>query len=208
MKRLFRWLAWIVAALVVLVVLLILAKDALLKRYVQYRLRQETGGEVSIGRFEISLLKPTLRVEKFRLDNPPELGGGPFLIIPDLQIEYDPAAARRQELHLTSALLHLAEINVVTAPNQKSLLERLQERIEHTTNANLKVNFTGIDTLTLTVGRISERKLKSGKVEEINVGITNRVLKNVRSEADLAPLLVEALVRQFMRSSTSPPAQN
>ena len=60
MKRLWRWSFRIFAALVLLVVLLLLAKDTLLKHYVQYRLRQETGGEVSIGRFEIRLLKPSV----------------------------------------------------------------------------------------------------------------------------------------------------
>ena len=206
MRRLVRWLIRIVGTLVVLGIILLLAKDALLKEYVQYRLRRETGGDVSIGRLEVSLLKPTLLMENFHLYNPPELGGSPFLVIPEVRLEYDPVAARRQELHFTSAVLNLAELHVVSGPGQKSMLERLQERAGRTKDEKTRINFTGIDTLTLTLGRIRETNLKGGPVADFNLGITNRVLKNVRTEADLVALLIDASLRRLL-SSPAPPAK-
>jgi hypothetical protein len=203
MRRVFRWLIRVLLGVSVLVVILVLTKDALLKRYLESLLRRETGCVMSATRFELGLFRPTLHVENLRVSNPPELGGGPFLNILELRAEYDPAAASRRELHFTSAVLNIAEMDLVYGTDKKSMLERIVERAtEKRTKTN--INFTGIDTLTLTLGRVYERKLKGGPVTEINVGITNRVLTNVSSEADLAVLVLETALRQLMHGALTP----
>ena len=53
--------------------------------------------------------------------------------------------------------------------------------------------FTGIDVMNVTLGTFRLSNLASGHGEQIDFGIKNQVLRNVKSEADLAPLGFAAL---------------
>ena len=63
MKWLFKWTFRLVALLVVLVVALLLAKDAILKATVERQIRAQTGMDVKIGKFSVSLLSPVVAIE-------------------------------------------------------------------------------------------------------------------------------------------------
>jgi hypothetical protein len=67
-------------------------------------------------------------------------------------------------------------------------LEQLQK--EKQRRAASQVNFTGIDTLTLSLGKVTSLDLRPpGQTNTFVLGLRNETLRNVRTEADLAPLL-------------------
>jgi uncharacterized protein involved in outer membrane biogenesis len=113
MKWLFKWIFRLTILLVALVVALVLSKDAILKALVERQIRAQTGMDVKIGSFSVGILSPVVDIAKFKLYNPPEFGGTPFLDVPELHVEYDPVALAGGKIHIKLLRLTLAELNVV-----------------------------------------------------------------------------------------------
>ena len=108
-----RWLFRLTIVAIVLVVALLLLKDTIFKSVAEYSIRSQSGLDVRIGKLEVGLLSPTVTVENFRLYNPPEFGGGVFLDIPEVHVEYDAAAMQNQKLKFKLIRFNLAELNLV-----------------------------------------------------------------------------------------------
>ena len=193
MKKLFKWVFRLVLVLVLLIILLILFLDPIAKAAAERRIRDQTGLPVKIGKLSIGLRHPTLSIEKFRLGNSPDFGGSTFIDIPLLRVEYDLPALRARRIHLNTVVLNLAELHIVQSKDGKTNLEALQERGKETSSSGSggrAVEFEGIDTLTLTVGRLKFTSAKNeARNEEAYVGYKNETVKNARSFKDLEPLI-------------------
>jgi hypothetical protein len=205
MKFAFRWAFRLFVVGVVLLVALLLLKDTLVKSLAQRRIRSQTGLEVRIGKFETRLLTPTVTIENFKLYNSAEFGGSVFIDMPELHLEYDPAAMASRKLHFTLVRFSLADVGVVENKDGLSNLESIKSELEKKTGKagkdrekdKAQIEFSGIDTLDLTVGKVNFTSLKNPKSNRtFNIGLKNRILKNVRSEADVASLLMEIVIKQ------------
>jgi len=108
-----KWLFRLVILTVALVVILLLARNAILRVYLEHQIRAQTGMDAEIGSFSIGLAEPTVTIQNLRLYNPPDFAGTPFLNIRELHAEYDPAALARHELHITLMRFNLGEVDVV-----------------------------------------------------------------------------------------------
>ena len=194
MKKLFKWLFRLALVLVLLIVLLILFRDPIAKGLVERRIRQQTGLPVKIGKLTVGLRRPTLFIENFKLGNSPDFGGSTFIDVPLLRVQYDLAALRSRRIHLNTVLLNLGELHIVQNKDGKSNLQALQERAKEKSSSSgpggATAEFDGIDTLTLTVGRLKFTSAKDeARNEEEYVGYKNETVKNVRSFKDLEPLI-------------------
>jgi len=193
MKKLFKWLFRLVLVLVLLIILLILFLDPIAKTVAERRIRDQTGLPVKIGKVSIGLRHPTLAIEKFRLGNSPDFGGSTFIDIPLLRIQYDLPALRSRKIHLNSVLFNLAELHVVQNKEGKTNLQAVQERGKEKSPSapgRAPVEFEGIDTLAVTIGRLKFTSAKNeARNEEAYVGYKNETVKNVRSFKDLEPLI-------------------
>ena len=110
MKFIFKWLFRLAVLVVALVVILLLARNAILRVYVEHQIHARTGMDAEIGRFSLGLAEPTVTIQNLRLYNPPDFAGTPFLDIPEIHVEYDPAALAQHKWHITLLRLDLAEI--------------------------------------------------------------------------------------------------
>jgi len=194
MKKLFKWLFRLALVLVVLIVLLILLRDPIAKAWVETRIRQQTGLPVKIGKLSVGLRQPTLSIDNFKLGNSPDFGGSTFIGVPLLRVQYDLAALRSRRIHLNTVLLNLGELHIVQNKDGKTNLQALQERATEKSSSSgpggATAEFDGIDTLTLTVGRLKFTSAKDeARDEEAYVGYKNESVKNVRSFKDLEPLI-------------------
>jgi uncharacterized protein involved in outer membrane biogenesis len=202
MRRLFRWVFRIVLGLIILavvgVVAVILLLDTITKEILVSRLRSQTGMEVKISAVHVGLLSPTISIEGLKLYNTAEFGGSVCLDMPELHIEYDPSALRARQLHLTLLRLDLTEISVVLDKNGRNNFETLKQKSKETNRRKKsgdKLNFTGIDVVNITLGKFLVSNLASGRGEEIDFGIKNQILRDVKTEADLASLGLMTLSR-------------
>jgi uncharacterized protein involved in outer membrane biogenesis len=201
MKFLFKWTRRILLLLLLLAVLLVVFKNALLKALVQQRLRAQTGMQARIGKFEVSLTSPVIHIENFKLYNTADFGGSVFVSLPEIHAEYDPAALRSRHLHLKLLRLNLTEFNLVKNELGRTNLMELEKRAQSRGRGKSFLNrlekqfsFNGIDTLNLSLGKIRFSDLKTPANNwALDLGVQNRVLKNVKSEADLQRALLLAL---------------
>jgi hypothetical protein len=196
-RRLFRLALYLFIIFVVLVVAGILLLDTIVREVAENRIRAETGMGVKIGKLSIGLLNPTVTIENFKMYNTAEFGGSQCLDIPELHVEYDPQAARAGKVHLKLVRFNLAEVDVVQDKNGHSNFDQMEKRNAgvlkppsgtKTTNASshVPVQFTGIDTLNLTLQKARFAKIDQPKQQRtISFGITNQIFHNIKSDADL-----------------------
>ena len=204
-KFVFRWLFRLVILVVVLVVVLLLARNAILRVYLEHQIHARTGMDAEMGRFSLGLAEPEVTIQNLRLYNPPDFAGMPFLKIPELHVEYDPAALAEHQLHITLLRLNLGEIDIVknqagqtnifslglAVPLKKSSSNAGREFAKQT-----GLEFKGIDVLNVSIGQVRFIDLNNQHRNRAqSIGIENLVIKNVKSQADLAGLTVLVALR-------------
>jgi hypothetical protein len=202
MKFVFRWLFRLLILAIVLAVAAVLLKDVILKEVLESRLRAATGLETRIGRLHVALLAPTVTIENFRLYSPPEYGGGAFLDLPELHVEYDRQALAARRLHLKLVRLHLAELVVVQKPGGGSNLEAMGAFAggQPKSSPGQPLDFWGIDTLSLTLGKIKRCDLAAPQqVQVINLDLQNETVRNIKTELDLYLALGRLAVKVGLR---------
>lgn len=156
-RRLIRWALYAVILFVVLFTAGILLMDTIVRQLAVRQVRRDTGMDVKIGRMEVGLFSPTITIENLKLYNTAEFGGGEFLNMPELHVEYDLAAARAGRLHLKLLRLNLAEIHVVENKDGKKNTDLLVLKDAHVRppgkKAGTAMEFAGIDVLNVTIDR-------------------------------------------------------
>lgn len=197
-KFIFRWAFRLLILAIVLVVALILLKDQILKNIAESEIRKSTGMDVKIGALQVSLTRPVFNLENFVLYNTAEFGGGTFLDVPDLHLEFYPDASKR-ELRFKLVRMNVRELNIVQSlqghTNISSIASALEKLQPDTTNTH-EVIFKGIDTLNLSVGKVRYIDMRYPKRnQEINLSLQNEIIPNVRSWDDMAGILFKVLLR-------------
>ena len=198
MKRLFKWLLRLFLLAVVLAVILLLSLDSILRVCLEYRIHAQTGIEAEIGRFSLGLTQPTVTIQDFKLFNPPDFGGTPFLDIREIHAEYDPLALSKHELHLKLLRFNLGELDIVKNEAGKTNLFAIAGSVSlKKTGAKTKADFTrqtglkftGIDVLNISIGTLKFIDLQDQRRNrEQKIGIENCVLKDVQKPTDLTGL--------------------
>lgn len=183
----------------VLALIFFLSLDSILRAVIEHNLRKQTGLSAEIGRFHLGLTEPVLDIKNLQLYNPPQFGGTPFLNIPELHVEYDRAALRNREIHLTLLRLNLGELDVVknqagqtnllslgvVLPTKKTGAEDAGRGLA-AFKAQTDLDFKGIDCLNVSVGRFRYLDLQNQKNNrEQEIGVENFVVTNVTSLENL-----------------------
>jgi hypothetical protein len=195
MRRLFRWffralLALLIVAFIVAVAGILLA-DTLAREILVSRLRSRTGMEVKVSAVHVGLLSPTFSVEGLKLYNTSQFGGSLCLDLPEFYIEYDPAALRSRQLHLSLMRLTLMQFSVVWDKQGRMNFDTFKEKSRKSPSRKNQPDpfkFAGIDTLNVTLGELHLSNLASGRSEVIDFGRKNQILHHVKTGADLGPL--------------------
>jgi len=208
MKRILKWFFGAVLLLVVLAVVLLLSLDTILRVVAENRIRAQTGMDAEIGKFHLGLLEPVVSIENLRIFNPPAFGGTPFLNIPEIHVEYDRDALVKNKIHLTLMRFNLGELDIVRNEAGQTNLFALglalpQKGAAGGGDRQLKefqqrtgLDFQGIDALNVSVGTARFIDLKDPRNNrEQKIGIDNLVMKNVKTPADLAGLMVLVALR-------------
>ena len=218
----------LVGALALVVILLgigLLSFDWMVKRAIQSRVNASGMAEVAIGSLDIGLFRPHLQVRDLKVFGQSQFGGVQILDLPELRVEYDREALKRQELQVRLLRIRLNELTLVDgfAGSQTNMFQRLQgyselvnaytNRLGELTNrAELSrgqrvgnLTFGGIDRLELTLGRVRFVDLKDPMAEKVAaLNINRRVLTNLVGLQGVAPLATELLVRPTLGAKPPP----
>lgn len=199
----FRWLFRLLLLAFVLLIGALLLKDVIAREVILWRLRRLTGLETRLDRAEIALLSGTVTIENLRFYNSAEFGGGPLLVLRELHAEAEPAASAGGTVGLALLRVRLDEVNLVRnaagQTNVLALMGGVAKVAQMPATNRLEVSgvrFAGIRTLNLTLGNLRFTDLaRPDQNWAFSLGVTNEVVSNVRSEADLAPVAARILVR-------------
>jgi hypothetical protein len=193
----FRILWWLTFLVIVLVVLVLSNQTRIVRELAERQIRAATGMEPEIGDLSFGVMDPYLTFDGFKLYNPTDFGGTLFLDVPELHIEYDRAALRRHELHITFMRVNLHELDVVRndagVTNIASFANLMApqksgngDRIIAPLNG---YKFTGIDVLNLSIGTVKFINLKEQyRNRMVTIGLQDQIYTNVLSPADLPGL--------------------
>ena len=192
----FRILWWLTFVIIFVVIVVLVNRDLIVKQLAERQIRAATGLEPEIGDFSFGVLEPKVTLNNFRLFNTAEFGGTLFLEVPELHIEYDRAALRRHELHITLMRVNLHEVDVVkNAAGVTNLMSFINTLVPQKTGGGRMVapindrKFTGIDLLNLSVGTVKFVDLKDQRRNRmVTIGIQNQIYTNVVSPANLPGL--------------------
>lgn len=207
-KFIFRWAFRFLILAIVLVVALILLKDQILRSVTETQIRKSTGMDVKIGALHVSLTEPRFNLENFVLYNTAEFGGGTFVDIPDLHLEFYPDASKR-ELRFKLVRMNVRELNIVESlqghTNIGNIAGALGAFEAGRTNSRTAV-FKGIDTLNLSIGKVRYINMRMPKRnQEISLGLQNEIVQNVRTWDDMAGILFKLLLRAGISIYFDPP---
>jgi len=200
----FKILWWATFVVVFLAIIVLANRDWIAKQLAERQIHTATGLEPEIGDLSFSVLEPKVTLNNFRLYNTTEFGGALFLDVPELHIEYDRAALRRHELHISLMRVNFREVDVVK--NQagvtnimsaiNTIMPRKSEGGGRTVAPLNGYKFTGIDLLNLSMGAAKFVDLKDQRRNRmVVIGIQNQIYTNVVSPANL-PGLSELLWRR------------
>ncbi len=191
MKRALRWFIYLCLVLILIVVAAIFSIDRIAKSAAEKRLRQETGMETQIGKFNVGLSSRSVRIENLKLINPPEFGGSTFVELPELFVAYDLEALRNNRLHLKEARINLAQIHIVENKSGKRNTDVFNKKDKEkpgtgSTNRTEKFQFAGIDLLEVSIAQTKfTSEIHPGQNFDRNLGIQKRVFKDIKTEKDL-----------------------
>src|SRR5579859_5294395 len=92
-----------------------LCRDTIFAKYMEYRIRQQSGMDTSIGSFHVGLGDSNVEIEvkNIRINNPPGYGNTPFIVIPEIHAEVDRNALDKKQIHLTLVRFNLGELDIV-----------------------------------------------------------------------------------------------
>lgn len=205
-----------VAVLLTLLLVGLLSFDWIVKRTIQSRVNASGVAEVEIGSLNIGLFSPHLEVRDLKVFGQSQFGGVQLLDLPELRVEYDREALKRQELKFRLVRIRMNELTLMDgfSGGQTNMFQRMQgyselvvaytNRIGELTNRiDLdraqrvgNMTFRGIERLELTLGRVRFVDVKDPLSEKMAaLNINRRVMTNIADLPGLAPLAMELLVR-------------
>ena len=204
---------------IVLAIAVLANREWVAKELIERQIRVTTGMEPETGALSFGVLDSKVTFDNFKLYNPAAFGGTLFLDVPELHIEYDRAALRRHELHITLMRVKLHEMDVVKnadgATNIMSFVNKMAPRKSGgggRTVAPLNgYKFTGIDLLNLSIGTVKFVDLKDQhRNRMVVIGIENQIYTNVVSPANLPGLSGQLWLRggYLVGLPVNPPAHN
>lgn len=117
-----------VAVLATLLLVGLLSFDWIVKRIIQSRVNASGVAEVEIGSLNIGLFRPHLEVRDLKVFGQSQFGGVQLLDLPELRVEYDRDAFKRQELKFRLVRIRINELTLMDgfAGGQTNMFQRLQ----------------------------------------------------------------------------------
>ncbi|HTI69892.1 MAG TPA: hypothetical protein VMF06_08000 [Candidatus Limnocylindria bacterium] len=216
LRRFIKWLVGLIAFLLVCVLVILLAKDFLARKVFVSMIEQKTGFPATVDKVEIGILTPTLKIRGLKISYPGNHGGGLLMDSPEIFVEYDREAAQRNEVHLKQLKWDIREIGLqdqdgkgaagVLADSQQIFTGTNQISLPDGTGKGF--NFTGIDTLNFSLGKARIINVKNpGNSQDMNFDVHNRIMTNITSAVDLAPLAIELLLKGAFGGAAVTPGQ-
>lgn len=191
MLRLIKWLFILGVVGVALGVGLLFSKDAIAKAAVEQQIRTQTGMDVKIGKFSLSVLSPIATIENLTLANPADFGGIPFLNIRELHIQFDRDALAHRELRLKLLKLQIAELAVVRNDLGLTNIVALAAAAKPAKTSEM-IEFKGIAVANFSISKVTFLDLKNQRNNrEYKWNVQNQVFRDLKTSGEFYQALFQ-----------------
>lgn len=196
MMRLLKWLFILVLIVAALAAGLLFSKDAIAKAAVEQQIRAQTGMDVKIGKFSLSVMSPLATIENLTLYNTADFGGTPFLNIRELHIQFDREALAHRELKLKLLKLNITELSVVRNDLGQTNIAMLAAAPK-LTNSTEMVDFKGIEVANFSITKAFYLDLKNQKNNrQLNLNVQNLVFRDLKTSGEFYEAFVQIWERR------------
>ena len=173
-----------------------IVKDQIIKAAVQVGASQVLGTDVRVGGFSFGILRQSVRVKAFQIDNPKGFPKGSMLDVTQVGVDYDLPALLTGKLHFPLVILDLNEMVVVK--NQDGVLNvdalKVAEKKEAAPAGKPAQPLSlKIDELRLNVNKVVYKDYTQGKeplIQVFDVNLKNKTYQDIQSAQQLAALIM------------------
>jgi len=189
---------WILLVVIIGVTGLTVFRDLILRSVVAGAASKIVGAPVHIEALSFSLMKSTIHMKGFRIDNPSGFPNGILVSISTIQVKYDRPSLFKKKLHLLKAEIDLKEVGLIKNKegvlNVDSLAIVKKQQIDSKSSASMALQ---IDLLTLSIGKIVNKDYTQGPEPRVNVHDLNihKSYKNITSIEQLVILILAEPVK-------------
>lgn len=180
-----------------------IAKDQIIKAVVQTVVSQVLGTDVRVGGLSFGVLRPSVRVRAFKIENPKGFPKGSMLDVTEVGVNYDLPALLAGKLYFPLVILDLNEMVVIRNPDGALNVDALKAAGKKEAAPAVRPEKSSkplslkIDVLRLNVNRVVFKDYTRGKeplVQVFDVSLEDKTYKDIQSAQQLAALImVEAM---------------
>ena len=176
-----------------------IVKDQIIKAAVQAGASRVLGTKVSVGGFSFGILRQSVRVKAFKIENPKGFPQGSMVDVTEVGVDYDLPALLGGKLHFPLVILNLNEMVVVK--NKEGVLNvdalkvavKKEQRAAKTEKKSSKSPNFKIDELRLNVNKVIFKDYTQGPeplVQVYDVNLKDKTYKDINSAQQLAALIM------------------
>lgn len=196
----------IVLGLIIIVVLAV-AKNGVAQSALTSAISAAARVPARIGNVNLSLLSASIRIKNLQLSNPAGFPEKLMVDIPQIFIDFDPAALFKGRAHFEEVKLDLKELVVIKNKDGKTNVEMIKPTKQEKREADQKAKSAGggkatklhIDKLSLSIGRVVYKDYSTGgepTTEIFDINIKDREYRDIDNPATVVSLVMfEALTR-------------
>ncbi|MBU1006667.1 MAG: DUF3568 domain-containing protein [Candidatus Omnitrophica bacterium] len=195
------------------VFILAAVRDSFIKVAVKVGGSHVLGAPVKIDGLSLGIVNQSINIKGFKIYNPKGFPKGILVDIPIIKVKYDLPALLKKKLHLREIVIDLKEVAIVKNKDGKLNVDSLKVAQKEDKSPDKKPKEKAsaqmpmqIDLLNLSIGKAVFTDYSKGEnpsVEVFDLGVKERIYKNITSAQQLATLvLVEAMKGTTIKSAS------
>ena len=208
MNKIIKVVLWVVVVFVVLGV----AKNGLTQAVLTSAVSGAAHVPAKIGSVNLSFMSASIRIKNFKLANPSGFPEKVMVDIPQIFIDFDPAALMKGQAHFEEVRLDMKELIVVKSKDGKlnvdavkpSPKEKKQSHEKAEAASGGKAPKLHIDKLVLSIGQVVYKDYSAGgepQIQSFDINIKDREYTNIDNPTQMVSLVMgEALMRTTLSS--------
>lgn len=188
--------------IVAVVLILVMAKDMIIKASIEKGVEVVTGLKLVINSLKVDILKQIADIKGINLQNPAGFRDRTMVDMPEIYVDYDMQALRKNIVHMQNMKLDLREFYVIK--NEKGVLNldslkavQAQKKGVRAEAAAGKAPQIQIDNLQLKIGKVIFKDYSKGgapEVQEFDINLNEKYTNITDPNALVSLIVVRALI--------------
>ncbi len=208
MKKIGKIVLWVVVGFVVLGIV----KNGIIQSVLTSAISKAAHVPAKIGSVNLSFPSASIRIKNFQLANPSGFPEKVMVDIPQVFIDFDPAALMKGQAHFEEVRLDMKELVVIKNKEGKLNVDAVKPSSKEKKQSHEKAEAASggkppklhIDKLVLSIGQVVYKDYSAGgepQIQSFDINIKDREYNNIDNPSQVVSLVMgEALMRTTLSS--------